>query len=547
MLLLVVTTLGSFFVQWAVPDALTGSDPYFHIRQAWLMRQGLGDPSQWFALSTFTAMPTDLEYGFHALLIPFTSGDLIVGAKLAAVSGMTLYALACWWVLARLGVAAPALWTGAGLVMSPVFFHVMTQLRPLLVTTSLLLIGLYGLIARRRWLVGSTVALWTWLHHGYPLLLAAIGLHVLLQLAQRRTLDWRLLGWTLAGWLAGLATHPAPWSYVRLLGMHYAAHAQASLFGSTLPFATELDRWPAGMQNATAMIVLYATNAVWLWRRRRAQPQPRGASDAGVFLMLVLTLVWAMALRHLRFVGYLVPVTCLASAYCWQEPLRLAGWQHQRLFKRLRRRGAVRSRLVASLVGQPSLLAGLIVLTLLLGRAVYALRISASVSLSQSVLFEEPHRLGRWLGASVPPQSVVIQNRWDLFPWLFFHDYDSRFLNGFDPIDSYLAHPRSFWRWHHLVYEARWCDRETCPAASPVPDDLPAAVSHWLWETWEADYVALYAPWSHPGFQALLEDRRFFEPVFRAPRSAVYRLRLPDPRNARHPASIARAHPNPAP
>ncbi len=489
------------------------------------MRHGGGDPSQWFVLSTFTTMPVNMEYGFHWLLMPFTVGDLFVGGKLAAIVGMTVFAVVCWWILTRLGIGAPALWSAAGLVASPVFFHGMTQLRPSLLTTSLLVLGLYGLVARRWLFVGVVVAGWTWLHHGYPLLLGAIGLYAALELIRRRTVNWQLLAATAGGWLVGLACHPTPLWYTRLLFLHLYAHVRVSLLGTPLPFATELRPWSWGAVGEGGLILLYLANTLWLWRHLRSRRGRSHAADAELFLWIVLTVVWALALRHYRFIDYLVPVTTLTTAYLWRRPWGLLRKSQHRFATQLIRHGAVSSRVVTWLLGDPSRLMSAVTLVFVLTGGAYATALATEASVILDASLEEPRRVGEWLGAHTPRGSVVAQTAWDRFPWLFFYDYDSRFLNGFDPIDSYLANPRLFWRWFHLVRHGTWCNDAACPPDVDTPHDLAQAAAQLLREEFHTDYLVLFRSQSSPAFSVLADDARFFEPVFRTPRSAIYRIR----------------------
>src|SRR5688572_11167683 len=68
--------------------AILDNDGYYHIRWAAMLREN------WPNLPAFKALPlttlneqsyVDHHYLFHVLLIPFTLGDLRMGAKLAAV------------------------------------------------------------------------------------------------------------------------------------------------------------------------------------------------------------------------------------------------------------------------------------------------------------------------------------------------------------------------------------------------------------------------------------------------------------------------------
>ncbi|HSQ18928.1 MAG TPA: hypothetical protein VLR92_01005, partial [Blastocatellia bacterium] len=84
-LALILAVMG--WIQFGGP-AILDNDGYYHIRWATMLREN------WPHLPRFKALPlttldeqdyVDHHYLFHVLLIPFTLGDLRVGAKLAAV------------------------------------------------------------------------------------------------------------------------------------------------------------------------------------------------------------------------------------------------------------------------------------------------------------------------------------------------------------------------------------------------------------------------------------------------------------------------------
>ena len=73
-------------VQFATPN-LAGNDGYYHIKLAYLMRtEGLKPPFPWLPLTILNEGSfVDHHYLYHILLVPFTFGDLRLGAKIAGV------------------------------------------------------------------------------------------------------------------------------------------------------------------------------------------------------------------------------------------------------------------------------------------------------------------------------------------------------------------------------------------------------------------------------------------------------------------------------
>ena len=93
---------GMALIQFATPD-MPDNDGYYHIRLAWLMRtEGLKPDFPFLPLSILNDSEFyDHHFLFHVALLPFTFGDLRVGAKWAAVIFASLAFLAFWYLFQR--------------------------------------------------------------------------------------------------------------------------------------------------------------------------------------------------------------------------------------------------------------------------------------------------------------------------------------------------------------------------------------------------------------------------------------------------------------
>jgi len=160
-----------------------------------------------------------------------------------------------------------------------------------------------------------------------------------------------------------------------------------------------------------------------------------------------------------------------------------------------------------------------------LSQSLYVVNRCVEEHVKSRVLHEDRRQVGQWLAAHAPGGSVVVQTNWDQFPELFFYAYQCRFLNGFDPVDSYVVNPSLFWRWSHLVWDGTWCDHATCPEPPEVPQDPAVALATLLRQEFAADYLAVIGRWPSATLTRLAADPRVFEPVFRTSLSAVYRVR----------------------
>jgi hypothetical protein len=130
---------------------IIGLDGYYHIRQA----GRIALPFPWLPTTILNPQDfTDHHLLFHLLLIPFTLGDLIVGAKVAAV----LFAAAAtlvWFAVARLqGVRQPLVWLLVLIASSEAFLYRLSMTRRQSLVLLLLLLLVHLVLTRRtRWLL----------------------------------------------------------------------------------------------------------------------------------------------------------------------------------------------------------------------------------------------------------------------------------------------------------------------------------------------------------------------------------------------------------
>src|SRR3972149_6909149 len=106
-------------------SALAGVDGYYPIRLADLMRtQGLKPYFPWLPLTILNAREFyDHHFLYHVGLIPFTFGDLRLGAKWSAVIFPSLAFMSIWWLLRNQRVPYSALWAIGLVGISEAFIY----------------------------------------------------------------------------------------------------------------------------------------------------------------------------------------------------------------------------------------------------------------------------------------------------------------------------------------------------------------------------------------------------------------------------------------
>src|SRR3990172_2568385 len=121
---------GMALIQFATPD-MPDNDGYYHIKLAYILRtEGLKPEFPWLPLSILNEKEFyDHHFLFHVALIPFTFGDLRIGAKWSAVIFSGIAFLAVWYLFHRQKVPYAWLWALALLGISDAFLYRMSVTR----------------------------------------------------------------------------------------------------------------------------------------------------------------------------------------------------------------------------------------------------------------------------------------------------------------------------------------------------------------------------------------------------------------------------------
>src|SRR4051812_6795111 len=148
-LLVATVIVASVFsvVQWA-SRSIVGIDGFYHIKAAWIMQQQgwrVLFPMYFPWLPTTILNPaefTDHHLLFHLLLVPFTFGDLIMGAKVSAVIFASVALLVMYHLMAENRVRAPLVWLILALASAGPFLYRLAMTRRQSLTILLLLLTL---------------------------------------------------------------------------------------------------------------------------------------------------------------------------------------------------------------------------------------------------------------------------------------------------------------------------------------------------------------------------------------------------------------------
>ncbi|HEX9676322.1 MAG TPA: hypothetical protein VGA07_10105 [Anaerolineales bacterium] len=427
-------------VQFATPN-LVGNDGYYHIRLAGLMsEQGLKPEFVWLPLTILSPEQfVDHHFLFHVLLIPFSFGDLILGAKWASVLFAASAFAALGWLLHRQQVPYAALWTIAGMVVSEAFIYRMSMARAQSLSLTVLILALGWLLSGHYRRLLPLGFLYVWLYDAFPLLLVVCACYVAAEWLLGGGLRLAPLGYAAAGIGLGLLINPYFPENLLFISRHL------------LPKLTEATSISVGNEwfpydtaqligNSGLALLALASGALALGLQGRRMGV---GTAAALFFGLVLGL---MLFQARRFVEYFPPFALIFAALAWSPLLRRAG---------LAGAGS-RAAPVTGLpdqqgyhlwrkVGVAAIAAGVLAVGL------WANLEASQVSVRASRSAQRFQAAASWLEAHSPEGARVFQTDWDDFPRLFFYNTHNTYTIGLDPTYLQLQDPRLYDLWVDLT------------------------------------------------------------------------------------------------
>ena len=427
---------GMATVQFSTPD-LPDNDGFYHIRFAELMRtQGIRPAFPWLPLTILNGREFyDHHLLFHAALIPFTFGDLRLGAKWAAVIFSSLAFLSVWSLLRSQCVPYAALWSLGLLAVSEAFLYRMSIPRPLSLSLAVLITGMNWLLAGKIKRLLPLAFVYVWMYDGFPLLILLAGCYVLAVWLADRRMDLRPL------WYAGIGTG------LGLLINPYFPNDIIFVFRHILPKLGDATAISVGnewypyttgqlLKNSPLALAAFFSGVIALGLSGRRMDTRTATA------LLAAILFGVMLAQARRFIEYFPAFALVFAALAWtpllerktgspdREPFE-SDWPSLGGFARtwLRR----------------WLPAGILVLVLLPGGWMTLNAAQSSLRTSQ------PYGLyagaSDWLKQNTPTGSRVFQTDWDDFPRLFYYNTHNTYLVGLDPTYLQLADPGLYNLW----------------------------------------------------------------------------------------------------
>ena len=474
------------WIEFSTPD-LPDNDGFYHIKMAYLMRtEGLKPAFPYLPLTILNADQFyDHHFLYHIALIPFTFGDLRLGAKWSAVLFASLAFLAVWILFKRQRLPLDWLWAVGLLAVSSPFLYRMSVTRAQSFSLGVLVLGAMFLLENKHRHLAVLGFLYVWMYNAFPILLALGVLHFFAVFLAERRLDFRPLLFIAGGILAGILINPYFPNNIIFTYHHLFAKltdaTSTSVGNEWYPYTTL-----QVLNNSLPSLAAFAGGTLALGLSGRKM-DTRTAFGLLAALMFVL-----MFFQARRFVEYFPPFALIFAAFAFAPLLDQAADSSS----------LTESRLSRFLPYLPALLLSAAV-TLGLFRTLPMAR--------DDILDSSPYwtfqGASAWLEQNTPEGSRVFQTDWDDFPRLFYYNTHNTYIVGLDPTYMQIYSPNLYGTWVNIT------NGETRP------------ISYVVATTFEANYIVsdLY----HRDFLDVAKGDPYLIEVYRDERSVVFKIVLP--------------------
>ncbi|MBI3650710.1 MAG: hypothetical protein HY231_06640 [Acidobacteria bacterium] len=397
------------WIQFSGP-AILDNDGYYHIRWSRMLREHAPHlpPFQALPLTTLNQQNyVDHHFLFHVLLLPFTYGDLRIGAKLAAVAYSSLALVSLFALLVVYQVPYRWLWLMPLVASSEPFLYRMSMTRAPSLSLALLGFGAYFILQRKAVFLFFLSFIFVWAYSLFPLIvMMAAAYSVCVYLTERR-FYFNGLAASILGVIAGLVINPYFPENLKLFSEHLAMKVAASYAVDVGVEWYPYDAWVLVGSSGVAFALFFFALMVFDFRKRVEDLKP-------LFFLLVSLVLLLMAIKSRRFIEYWPPFAILFAAFT--IPLRLNGeWFEKK-----------REQIIAAS------LAAIVVVALLATMMITLVQASRDVRSEADPFAYQGAAL--WLATHTAAGAMVFNTDWDDFPMLFYYSPKNAYVAGLDPM-----------------------------------------------------------------------------------------------------------------
>lgn len=415
-------------------------DGYYHIKWSRMLWEGLRQGNfpplfSWLPLTTLNPGDyVDHHFLFHVFQIPFTFGDLRLGAKIASVIFAGLAVLSCYWLLLHFRIRYSLVWLLALLACSAPFLFRLNMAKAPPLAIIYLVIGICLLFKKKYWPLVPLAFVFALTYDMVVLLILAVCFWTIVIAWTESRFEWRPLVWVLLGTAAGFVINPYFPHNLQLFYEHLRIKVTPNDFSTKVgqewyPY-TSWEFIGNSVVACVAMVVGYVA----------FDPGDRKRAHQPLFFLLFATALMIMTARWKRIAEYWPPFAVMFAAFSLQPWLVGARSAFTNLptdvMDELQPFLDRDELAVSSQEDERKALWRIFVvaLTAVVLTAAVVLNVRATRADIATSERHDHYRAGAdWMRANVPPGEIIFNTDWDDFPRLFYYDPTHRYVSGLDP------------------------------------------------------------------------------------------------------------------
>ncbi|MBI2454192.1 MAG: hypothetical protein HYV54_01290 [Parcubacteria group bacterium] len=501
-----------------IPDP----DSFYHIKHAEIYRtEGITfGEFPWTQYSAIKTNASDIWYGFHILLIPFSIFGGAIGIKLAGVFLTFLALSGLWFVFCRYNIKWPAFWPVLIFISAPNIMNRFLMMRPHLLSLTLTVLFFSYLIRNKnqikhtvsirsythRIIIFTLSFLISWIHLSLvwiPFLV--FGVVFLTKWIVEKVWLWREIFIVLFGAMTGWLLRPNPMGSLKLAYIQVIQLILEKQNEATLLFGREL--FPLSsqtlFQNFSAFMLLWFLamgTGLWLWHSSKNQtPQFKTLAYSSLVLSIVFFFMTILVARRAH--DFWIPFGAIFIALIYTN---FFNQQHPYKLENVRMFAMVILMLTSAFL------------------AIYT-PWRNSVSLEERAIPPDKFKeAALWLKENSQAGDIVFNVRWSDFPMLFYWNQKNYYIGGMDPIFQYAYDTKLYWRFHYL--SADEVTKFTCPAPACTKEMLEDTYAV-LKNDFKAKYVFLEKQRNPLVYYYLESTPNLYEKKIDTISEAVYEIR----------------------
>lgn len=404
-------------IQFSTPH-LPGNDGFYHIKMAYLMRtEGLVLDFIWLPFSIINPLQfNDHQFLFHAILIPFTFGDLILGAKIASIFFASISFLCVWYIFKSQKIPYDAIWAFGLMGVSEAFIFRMMLTRTQSLSLIILLLAFSWILEKKNKRLIFLGFFYVWFYNAFPLLLVIAGCYFVANFLLHRKFTFQPLLYSFAGIVLGNLINPY---FPKNLFFTFSHIIPKILETTTINVGSEWYPYDTVqlIKNSFLALLLFIIGSFALGLDEKRMDL-RTATSFGVSVVFGI-----MLFQSRRFIEYYPPFALVFAAFSCAPIIET--WKNE------------------ANIGLKKYLPSLLLLGLILPSIWITFQTSKEnfQSTKSSIIYSEA---SDWLKKNTPEGSRIFQTDWDDFPRLFYFNTHNTYLIGLDPTFMQQYDPELF-------------------------------------------------------------------------------------------------------